>query len=110
MKWCLAATILAAAAAAAFIGSPVNAALTIKRNTQDCIYPRIGADAERLWPTSKYLPKGPVAKALNGGFLVSCGGVSVSCHTAGPPPPPRHSQCQLLLLFPVHRRMQRASA
>lgn len=54
--------------------SRVHGAFTIKRNRQDCMFPPIAANSERLWPTSAYLPRSTYNTLdiiAGGGFLVS---------------------------------------
>jgi hypothetical protein len=74
---------------------------TIQRNSMDCIFPQIGANAEKLWPTSSYLPRGNTIRRMTGGAgLKVNGGEELS--TAGP----------LLLLFrhsPPHPQPQAIS-
>lgn len=60
----------------------VSAQLTIRRNSQDCIYPTVAAGAERLWPTSAYLPRGNSIRRISGGFLVdSTAGFSIEYYS-----------------------------
>lgn len=49
-----------------------NAQYTVRRNSQDCIYPTVAFSAERLWPTSAYLPRGNSIKRIDSpeGYLV----------------------------------------
>jgi hypothetical protein len=49
---------------------PPSPTLTIKRNSQDCLYPQIAAGAERLWPTTSFLPRGNAIRSVPGGFMV----------------------------------------
>jgi hypothetical protein len=55
---------------------------TIQRNSMDCIFPQIGANAEKLWPTSSYLPRGNAIRRMPGGtgLKVNAGEAA----TAGP--------------------------
>lgn len=66
--------------------SCVSAVYTIRRNTQDCIYPLITAEAVRLWPTSAYLPRGNSIRSIaGGGYLVTAGCTDRICHLRSRP-------------------------
>ena len=57
-------------AATLFSADPIRCVYIIKRNSQDCIYPRIQANAERLWPSNQYLPRGITISSTGNSLLV----------------------------------------
>jgi hypothetical protein len=78
-----------------FLCPTVSAQLTIRRNSQDCIYPTVAAGAERLWPTSAYLPRGNSIRRISGGFLVSVRAAGFCCRSLLVPAPLTHGFLQV---------------
>jgi hypothetical protein len=66
--------LLVCAALSAVLGA--QAQLVIRRNSQDCVFPAVAADAFKLWPTRAYLPSAATVRAVPGGFLVRVRGCS----------------------------------